>query len=117
MNATDMKKAVCWEMKASTRGMVGFRVIVADRYVLTQTLEEGNERPRWTIEEVATTAAASQRAVSVTDYMEREYHATLIVPPTEVVVHDAEIRALVNGGKIPSALRARAFTAFHRAKA
>jgi len=114
---TDMKKAVVWEMAATQKGVEGFRVIIAGQFLLTQTLETGNERPRWVIEDAGTPAQASQRAVAVTEYIEQEYAAKLIVNPAEVVVHDAELKSLRAGGKIPSALRARAFTAFHRAKA
>lgn len=114
---TDMKKAVCWEMTATEKGVEGFRVIIADRFLLTQTLSVGNERPLWAVEDCGTPPQASQRAVSVTDFVEKEYAAKLIVNPSEVVIHDAELAALHQGGKIPSALRARVFTAFHRARA
>lgn len=111
---SDMKKAVCWEMVATTKGVEGFRVIVAGQFLLTQTLEVGNERPRWVIEDAGSPAQATQRAVAVTDFVEKEYSAKLAVDPTEVVVHDAELKSLRAGGKIPSALRARVFTAHHR---
>ena len=114
---TDMKKAVCWEMSASEKGVEGFRVIVAGHYLLTQTLSVGNERPLWAVEDCGSAPQASQRAVSVTEFVEKEYSAKLIVNPSEVVIHDAELAALRQGGKIPSALRARVFTAFHRSKA
>jgi len=114
---TDMKKALCWEMSATQKGVAGFRVIVADRFLLTQTLDVGNERPRWTIEDCGTSPQASGRAVAVTEFVEGEYAAKLLVAPAEVVIHDAELAALTQGGNIPSALRARVFTAFHRGRA
>jgi len=114
---TEMKKAVCWEMAATMKGVEGFRVIIADRFLLTQTLDTGNERPRWVIEDCANAAQANQRAVAVTEFVEQEYAAKLVVAPMEVVVHDAEVGALRQGGMIPSALRARVFTAFHRTRA
>lgn len=116
LHRRDMKRAVVWEMDANQRGVTRFRVIVADRFVLTQTVENGSERPRWSIEAMESASLATQRAVAVTDFMEKEYGAKLGVNPMEVVLHDAELAMLADGGTIPSALRARAFTAFHRTR-
>jgi len=117
MGTTSMKRAIGWEMAATRKGVTGVRVIVAGQYILTQTTEAGNQRPRWIIEDAATGAAANQRAVAVTDYVEREHGGTLIVPPTEMVIHDAELEALARSPRIPATLRARAYTCLSRAKA
>lgn len=118
MNQRDqMRKAICWEMTANSRGIEGFRVLVADRFVCTQYLEQGNERPRWTIEEAADQGAALARAQSVTDHLDLEYGAVLSVEPSEIVLHNSEVRALRPDGKIPPALRARAYTTYHRKRA
>ena len=109
-----MRRAICWEMTANSRGIEGFRVLVADRYVCTQFLEQGNDRPRWSIEETSDMGAAMARAQAVTDHLDSEYGAVLSVEPSEIVLHDSEVRALRPDGRIPPALRARAYTTFHR---
>jgi len=112
-----MEKAVCWELVATRKGITRVRVIVAGQYLLTQVASPGNQRPRWTVEDCGSPSVASQRSISVTDHVEREHSARLSVPPTEVIVHDAELEALEQGGRIPPGLRARAYTCFSRAKA
>ena len=112
-----MKKAMCWEMTCTRGGLDGLRVIVAEKYVLTQTLEASNKRPQWAVEETANPAEAAGRALATTTFVENEYGGTLVVEPSEVVVHDSELAALSVGGKIPSALRARCFTTLQRKRA
>ena len=111
----EFKKALCWQLSTDGRGgIIGHRIAVASRYVLMQEMPVGNERPRWHIEGCIDERVATERAISVTKYLEDTMGAKLIVEPTEVILHDAEVLALRDQGPIPPSLRARVFTSLQR---
>ena len=110
-----MSKAVCWELTTnSTAEMLGMRVLLAGKFVGTQELSTDNARPRWKFSDHGTAAAASEAAVHMTERFERDWNATLIVPPGEIVLHPSEEMAMAHGKPISPALRARIFTSLQR---
>jgi hypothetical protein len=114
----EVLRAVCWEMRTRAPGPVeGFRAAVVDRYVLTQLLQEGSGRPRWTVEDCGSDDVAAARAVAATRYVEEEFGGVLVAEPASVSVHPSELRELAAGTRIPPSLRARMFTRLSRDRA
>ena len=111
---SDMKKAVCWELMTSTTNMLGMRVLLAGQFVGTQELSTDNARPRWKFATFASATAAQEAAVMLTERFEKDWRATLIVPPGEIVLHPSEEIAMMHGNPISPALRARIFTSLQR---
>lgn len=111
---SDMKKAVCWELATTNSDMLGMRVLLAGQFVGTQELSTDNARPRWKFNTFTSAADASEAAVRTTENFEREWNATLVVPPGEIALHPSEELAMVHGNPISPALRARIFTSLQR---
>ena len=114
--ARNFERALVWELIASSgssSAVHGLRVAVAGEFLLMQELSR-NERPRWTVEQHANREVAVERALAVTRYTEDTYGATLVADPTEVILHDSELRAMKPGEPIPASLRARFYTALQR---
>ena len=111
---TTTTKAVCWELATITTDILGMRVLLAGHHVGIQELSSDNQRPRWKFSTYSTAAEASEAAVRVTEQFERERHASLIVPPGEVILLPSEMLAMADHRPISPSLRARVFTSLQR---
>lgn len=111
---TEMTKAVCWELASANANMNGMRVLLAGQHVGTQTLTADNQRPRWKFLFYSTAGEASQAAIAATETFEREWSATLVIPPGEIALHPSEVQAMQTGNPISPSLRARIFTSLSR---
>jgi hypothetical protein len=114
MSTTEMGKAVCWELASTNHSILGLRVLLASTFVGTQMLSTDNERPRWSFTQFTTASAAAEAAVQQTEQFERDWSATLIVPPGEIALHPSEVSAMSQGKPISPSLRARIFTSLQR---